>query len=368
MNIRLKYLFLFLCIIIILFTGCINEEASKLIDSSITTGNLLSEYYDNLIKFTIQTWELEAFNSSLREIEFSQEDQKEYQKTIEHLEARKKLVNSFVKIFPLLEEFVNNKSPEDIKGAAVKLGNNINELKPLKDNKIIMPSDVFGNLSEDILNLYKFFEIKYICKSLVKTLEKIKELFEAESELYTSIIQERNNKSLIVINYMIDNELVIPWSLIESAPGTVGLTMAVAKKPAKNEKTKKALKKVLEAKYYRMNYLIKSAENDLITLLLDLIKTYNEFIQGKKVAFDNIGYIANRVGGYFNDISVYVNTIRNRDNYNYEPDIIYHGNTKTKIFHQPNCVYYNSMNSTDIFYNREDAINDGYRPCETCNP
>ena len=131
-------------LLIFTFFNCSNDESLKLIDSSIATGNLLSEYYDNLIKYTIETWELEAFNSSLREVDFPAEDQEEYLKTIKHLESRKAMVQSFVKILPTLKAFTENKAPDDFKKTLTELGNNIAELKPLKDNKIAIPSDIFG--------------------------------------------------------------------------------------------------------------------------------------------------------------------------------------------------------------------------------
>ena len=177
-----------------------------------------------------------------------------------------------------------------------------------------------------------------------------------------------NNKSQIVVNYMIDNELVVPWALIESAPGTVDLKIAVSNKPAKDEKTKEALKKVLEVRYYRMNYLIRSAENDLSVLLVDLIKTYHEYIKGSKINFDNIFYVAKRISGYYTDIDKYVNAIRNKENYSASTEIIYHGNSDSKIFHSPTCPYYHSKNCTENFYSREEAIENGYKPCNTCKP
>jgi len=47
---------------------------------------------------------------------------------------------------------------------------------------------------------------------------------------------------------------------------------------------------------------------------------------------------------------------------------IYHGNTKSKIFHKSSCRYYDCKNCTRVFYSREEAINAGYRPCKICNP
>jgi len=364
---KVMYLF-FILLLILTIQSCVEDEAQKLIDSSVSTCNLLNEYYDKLVNYTIESWELEAFNCSLREINFSSAEQEEFQKTIEHLQSRKKVIESFSKTLKLLEDFVKNKSGDDFKKNLTELGNNINELKPLKDNKVILPSNIFGNLASDIIEIYKFFEIKYISKTLANVLEKIKELYEKESELYSSIIEERNNKSLTVIYYMIDNEMVVPWSLIESAPGTVGLEIAGDNKPAKDDKTKRALKKVLDVKYYRFKYLNKEAEESLNKLLLDLINSYNDFIQGKNIIFENIAYTMMKSASYLNDINEYYKTITGTNNNAQEEEIIYRGNNDTKVFHQPNCQYYSSKNCTVIFRSRDEAVKKGYVPCNTCKP
>jgi micrococcal nuclease len=52
-----------------------------------------------------------------------------------------------------------------------------------------------------------------------------------------------------------------------------------------------------------------------------------------------------------------------------QPDImVYHGNTKSMVFHQPNCKDYNCKNCTAVFSSREEAVSQGYRPCGMCNP
>ena len=366
---KFSFIVLFMVLIVFMFSGCQGEETKKLIDSSVTAGKLLSEYYDKLINYTIETWELEAFISSLREVEFPIESQLEYETTISHLKKRKGMIDCYSRIFPLLDDFMKNNRSEEMKKTLTSLSDSINTLPPLKNNEVILPSGIFGSVGSDIIQIYQFFEIRYISKTLVLTLEKIKELFEKEKELYKAIVEERNNKSLTIINYLIDNEMLIPWALIESAPATVGLEFAVDNKPAKDDKTKKALKKVLEVKYYRFNYLIDSAFNELDFLLTSLISTYKEFISGKKVIVDNIFYIANRIGEYYNDIDNYYKTIiGNPSEPEQEEGIIYHGNKETKVFHSPDCQYYNSKNSTEIFNTSDEAINQGYSPCKACNP
>ena len=158
---------------------------------------------------------------------------------------------------------------------------------------------------------------------------------------------------------MIDNELVAPWGLIEFAPAIADLELSVDKKPAKDDKSKKALKKVLEVKYFRMKYSTKSASDELDLLLSDLIKTYNDFIQGKKVIFDNITYMTKKLSEYFILSNEYYQNLKS-GNFTQSTEIIYHGNSDTKVFHHPNCPYYFSKNSNVLFYSREEAIQKGY--------
>ena len=48
--------------------------------------------------------------------------------------------------------------------------------------------------------------------------------------------------------------------------------------------------------------------------------------------------------------------------------IIYHGNIKSKVFHQPNCPQYDCKNCVREFKTREEAIQAGYKPCGICKP
>ena len=48
--------------------------------------------------------------------------------------------------------------------------------------------------------------------------------------------------------------------------------------------------------------------------------------------------------------------------------MVYHGNSKSHIFHKPGCRYYNCKKCTVEFTTREDAISAGYRPCKVCKP
>ncbi len=47
---------------------------------------------------------------------------------------------------------------------------------------------------------------------------------------------------------------------------------------------------------------------------------------------------------------------------------VYHGNTKSKIFHRPGCRYYNCSKCTATFPTRQKAVAAGYKPCKVCKP
>jgi hypothetical protein len=47
---------------------------------------------------------------------------------------------------------------------------------------------------------------------------------------------------------------------------------------------------------------------------------------------------------------------------------IYHGNTRSYVFHRSSCRYFDCQNCTKIFKTREEALAAGYRPCRVCNP
>lgn len=47
---------------------------------------------------------------------------------------------------------------------------------------------------------------------------------------------------------------------------------------------------------------------------------------------------------------------------------IYHGNTRSGVFHQPSCKDYNCKNCLEPLATREQALSSGYRPCGMCRP
>lgn len=47
---------------------------------------------------------------------------------------------------------------------------------------------------------------------------------------------------------------------------------------------------------------------------------------------------------------------------------LYHGNTRSGVFHQVSCKDYNCKNCTTGLTTREQAISSGYKPCGMCRP
>ncbi len=48
--------------------------------------------------------------------------------------------------------------------------------------------------------------------------------------------------------------------------------------------------------------------------------------------------------------------------------LVYHGNTKSRIFHRPGCRYYDCSACTRDFSSREQAVDAGFKPCGICKP
>ncbi|OPL18820.1 MAG: nuclease [Candidatus Aegiribacteria sp. MLS_C] len=51
-----------------------------------------------------------------------------------------------------------------------------------------------------------------------------------------------------------------------------------------------------------------------------------------------------------------------------EEGLVYQGNVRSKVFHQPACEHYNCKNCTAIFTTREETVGAGYRSCGGCGP
>jgi micrococcal nuclease len=50
------------------------------------------------------------------------------------------------------------------------------------------------------------------------------------------------------------------------------------------------------------------------------------------------------------------------------PAVLYHGNTRSRVFHQKGCEAYDCRNCTRHFKSREEALAAGFRPCKRCQP
>ncbi len=46
----------------------------------------------------------------------------------------------------------------------------------------------------------------------------------------------------------------------------------------------------------------------------------------------------------------------------------FHGNTRSRVFHQDSCRYYSCANCTAEFATVREAVEGGYRPCGICKP
>jgi len=53
--------------------------------------------------------------------------------------------------------------------------------------------------------------------------------------------------------------------------------------------------------------------------------------------------------------------------YNSRVDV-FHGNTRSHVFHAPTCRNYDCKNCIKIFKTRSEALSSGYKPCGQCNP
>ena len=47
---------------------------------------------------------------------------------------------------------------------------------------------------------------------------------------------------------------------------------------------------------------------------------------------------------------------------------VYHGNTNSRIYHEPSCRDYNCKNCAREFNSKEEAHQAGYRECKICRP
>lgn len=268
---------LLLLLVLSSFTGCNNTaEGVKLAEAGIATADTLAKYYDSLAEDLVDIWEWEAFNSAVRGTSFSDVEQQSIQDQIDALNHRASLARRLGSTYAALKELGSYNASEDVKKSADSLAKAIMGLPPLSGSSVD-PSGIFGNIASDIVAWKQSRDMKKGGELILRTLTKLTELFDRESDAYKSIAEERGNKIENIIDFSVRHKIVLALPLLQKVPDSLGLKLAGADKPVENEETILGLVAIARVRARRMALMSAGAADNVRQALEQLVRNHKNF-------------------------------------------------------------------------------------------
>lgn len=258
-------------------TGCGNTaEGVKLAEAGIGTADTLAKYYDSLAQDLVDIWEWEAFNSAIRGTSFSDDEQQLLQDQIDAINRRGALARRLGSTYSALKELGSYNASEDVKKSADGLAKSIMGLPPLQGTGVD-PSGIFGALAGDLAAWKQSRDMKKGGELILRTLTKLNELFDRESDAYKSIAEERGNKIENVVDFLIRRKKVLALPLLQKVPDALGLKLAEADKPVENEETIAGLVAIARVRARRVALMSAGAANAVHQALEQLVRNHRNF-------------------------------------------------------------------------------------------
>ncbi|MBV9929001.1 MAG: hypothetical protein JOZ96_28570 [Acidobacteria bacterium] len=299
-------------------TGCDNRaEGEALAKTGAAAADTLAKYYDSLIQDTIDTWEFEAFNVSIRNsmaaaaaggaapqhpITFDAREQDLLQKRLDALNARAKLARRLVTTYNALKDLSTFDASGAVKSSAEALATEITGLTSLPQAGI-NPSTLFGMVASDIAGWKQSRDIRKGSKILLSIVEGLTKLVDAEKDVYKSITEERGNKAIIVAQYLIENKMVLALPLLQKVPDSLGIKLAGADKPVIDAPTIAGLMEMIRVRMLRMATLSAGAADSMSAGLADLATAHQELQAKRGLSLDGVLAAVARAQAYVDEIN-----------------------------------------------------------------
>jgi hypothetical protein len=288
--------------IMVIANGCGDRTTGEMLaKSGMTTANTLAGYYDSLAQDTIDIWEMEAFDSSLRGLSFDENQQKPLQEQLDALNHRALLARRLASTYSALQQLSSYDASAGVKGAADKLAKEIKAI-PVLPKSNVDPSDIVGLIAGDIAAWQQSRDIDKGSRLITEVLEKILKLFENETEACKSIAEERGNKVANIIDYLIREKKVVSWPLLQKGTEALGLPWASGQKPLEDEQTIKAMTELARVRVKRLALLSASAADSTAQSLTLLILNHKSFQNKKGLSLDEMLAVVQKAQSYLDEI------------------------------------------------------------------
>jgi hypothetical protein len=291
------------------FTGCGNQsEALELAKAGAGTADTMAKYYETLIQDTYDTWDMEAFLLST-DVEagesappISAAERTILMKRVEELNKRIRLARHLASTYNALQELSAYDASGEVEKSAGNLAESIVSLKPLSSGGVD-PSKIVGMVAGDITSWKQTKDIRKGSELILEAIEKLHELFEKESEVYKSIPEEKGQKMVRVLTYLIQKEKVTSLPLLQKVPDSLGLKLIGSDTPVKDDQTKNALIEIVKVRGQR-NTQLSAMAADGITQALETLASNHRKLQNKNgLSLTDITAAVERANAYIDAIS-----------------------------------------------------------------
>ncbi len=314
-NTRLKRVFAMLLLWVLVMsslTGCDNRaEALELAKVGQATTETMAKYYESLIQDTYDVWDYEAFRLSIVRQPSDPVltvDGTKLRKRVEELNKRIKLVKNLASTYKSLQELSSYDASGEVSKSVGDLSDSIRGLGIFPDSGI-NPTAIFQMVAQDLVAWKQSKDIRKGSALILQVLQKLYDLFDKESPAYKSIVEEKGNKIIILMNYLIGKKKVTSLGLLQKIPDSFGLKLVEADKPVEDEDTKRAMIEMITVRGQRIAQMSAQAADGIKQSIAGLIDNHRKLQQKQGLTLSNLMEGLERAKAYIDEI----NKLRKKD-------------------------------------------------------
>lgn len=316
--------------------GCDRKAAGDVALLGLETSKTLTLFYETLAKTTNDTWDMELYwiaqvktstggaatpapspcvrtstpapnaappggASRAASLNFTDEDIADLKERVDALNSRVAMAKQMVDMYTALKDYAAYDSGAQIEAAATKLSGALQALVPLPG---IDPSAIVGGVAGDLARWNQFRSLKEKTRISMELNAKIKELFQRESTAYTFIMRDNSTTATAVAQELINNEMVLPWVLLDNVPATFGVKWATVTNnaPPKDPNLKCGFIDILRRRNDRLGENAKNATENMGKALDNLIAEQQKFLNKKPLSLSNVSAFLGRAKFYLDEI------------------------------------------------------------------
>jgi hypothetical protein len=157
-------------------------------------------------------------------------------------------------------------------------------------------------VASDIAAWKQSRDIRKGSQLILRTVEGMSKLFEAESQIYKQIARERSRKAMLVARYLIRNKHVLALPLMNKVPDELGIKLSGADKAVECGATMNALVELIRVRMARTGNLSASAADNMKTAIEGLAQNHQKLQAKSGLSLDGVLAGLARAQAYVDEI------------------------------------------------------------------